>query len=195
MILDKTVRIKMNVTTYNWYLSKGYQIPSHVDARNRSRTFKRGSILEVRVEDLPPKSNTRLLAQCEVCHQARMIAYNTYSAVCWQCNLTKQKGLLHPRYDASVTSKGEERTFDLYLRRKYNITIYDYFSLMEKQNHRCEICSIAMANDGRRFAVDHKHDTKKVRGLLCQSCNTALGLFKENLVSIGKALQYLKRNE
>jgi len=42
------------------------------------------------------------------------------------------------------------------------------------------------------LAVDHCHDTNKVRGLLCKNCNTAIGLLKENLETMTKALEYVK---
>jgi hypothetical protein len=40
--------------------------------------------------------------------------------------------------------------------------------------------------------VDHNHTTGKVRGLLCSSCNGALGLFKDNPEVVAAALLYLK---
>lgn len=39
--------------------------------------------------------------------------------------------------------------------------------------------------------VDHDHARDSVRGLLCNSCNTAIGLFEEDLERFGAAVAYL----
>ena len=43
---------------------------------------------------------------------------------------------------------------------------------------------------GRLF-VDHCHNTGKYRGLLCVTCNTGLGAFKDNVDLMQKAIEYL----
>ena len=40
--------------------------------------------------------------------------------------------------------------------------------------------------------VDHCHETGKIRGLLCHNCNRALGLFKDNVEFLERAILYLK---
>lgn len=42
--------------------------------------------------------------------------------------------------------------------------------------------------------VDHNHETKQVRDLLCHSCNTGLGKFKDSVELLEAATQYLKRH-
>lgn len=66
----------------------------------------------------------------------------------------------------------------------------DYQELLAGQNFVCAICSSTNPN-GRRLAVDHDHKTGKIRGLLCQACNRALGLLKDNLDIIERAKDYL----
>lgn len=67
------------------------------------------------------------------------------------------------------------------LKRRYGITVEEFDALLEQQNGGCAVCG-EMDHDelGRRLAVDHDHDTKRVRGLLCQRCNRAVGLLKDN---------------
>lgn len=54
----------------------------------------------------------------------------------------------------------------------------------------CQICN---QTDRRELNVDHCHSTGKVRGLLCDNCNKALGLFRDNPELLGQAANYLRR--
>ena len=57
---------------------------------------------------------------------------------------------------------------------KYGITIDDYYRMFDEQGGVCAVC-FRPPNAGRRMAVDHDHNTGAIRGLLCNSCNLALG--------------------
>ena len=72
------------------------------------------------------------------------------------------------------------------LKYKYGISLADFNLLKEKQNGKCAICGM-----DEILYVDHCHTTKRVRGLLCQKCNTAIGFFKDNVDNIAKAITYL----
>jgi hypothetical protein len=81
------------------------------------------------------------------------------------------------------------------LKHLYGITPEEYSSLLEKQGHQCAICRTDSCQTGRAFSVDHCHSTGKVRGLLCQSCNTALGKFNDDIERIHKAIRYLEASQ
>jgi len=49
-----------------------------------------------------------------------------------------------------------------------------------------------MLRDYQQRAIDHCHSTKKVRGLLCNKCNQAIGLFGENEEKLNSAINYLR---
>lgn len=63
------------------------------------------------------------------------------------------------------------------LKQRYGITQADYEALLAQQNGVCAVCG--EAPEGRALDVDHCHETGQVRGLLCRSCNIALGMLRE----------------
>ena len=58
-----------------------------------------------------------------------------------------------------------------------NEETYEHWSLLNE--HTCYICREPRSTR-RKFARDHKHVTNRNRALLCVSCNTTLGIAKEN---------------
>lgn len=86
---------------------------------------------------------------------------------------------------------------DNYLYRNYGITIINYTEMLEKQKGVCAICGstgLARASHSKskcNLVVDHCHTTNKVRGLLCHTCNTALGQFNDSKQLLQKAIEYL----
>lgn len=75
------------------------------------------------------------------------------------------------------------------LKSLYGITLKDYNSMLKKQNDLCAICEY---KSSKRLVVDHDHITGKVRSLLCQSCNKALGCIKENTKIAFSIINYLE---
>ena len=81
---------------------------------------------------------------------------------------------------------------DYLIQKKYNITIDDFENLRELQKNKCAICFGEMILP-RDCNIDHNHDTDKVRGLLCNRCNRALGLFRDNAEILKNAIIYLQK--
>ena len=77
--------------------------------------------------------------------------------------------------------------------RKYGITMGDYENMFEEQQGLCGIC-LTDKPGGRfgTFHIDHNHVTGEVRGLLCQACNTGIGLLKDNPLIIRAAANYVE---
>jgi hypothetical protein len=85
-----------------------------------------------------------------------------------------------------------ERHYNSLIKRLYNISIEDYEKLLKTQNYRCAICESKIGNSrSSRLFVDHCHQSLKVRGLLCSSCNHGLGQFKDSPKLLAKAIKYL----
>ena len=75
-----------------------------------------------------------------------------------------------------------------HLRLKYDITEEDYERMYEEQGGHCKICGAKK----KLLYIDHCHKTGKVRGLLCNHCNTGLGLLKDNVENLRSAIAYLE---
>jgi hypothetical protein len=81
------------------------------------------------------------------------------------------------------------------LLKNYGITLEDYEVMLENQNHTCKICGTSDAGGiAGRMVVDHCHTTGNVRGLLCNRCNTAIGLFKDDTAVLASAIKYLNES-
>ena len=84
---------------------------------------------------------------------------------------------------------------------KYKLSWKEYLALFEAQKAKCAICKqeIFLVSQGSNFiskrmaCVDHCHTTGKVRGLLCSHCNKGLGLFRDDLVALRNAVEYLEK--
>jgi hypothetical protein len=86
------------------------------------------------------------------------------------------------------------------LRIRYNLTAEDYNSMLEKQNGVCALCGlperikISKGPGIRSLAVDHDHNTGKVRALLCHKCNVTLGTYEKNRDLFVKFDEYIKEH-
>ncbi len=80
---------------------------------------------------------------------------------------------------------------------EHDITISDFRSLLVKQFNpatkhiECPICQRNLNSGHIKLSIDHNHTTGKVRGVLCNRCNIALGMLKENPEIIKQAIAYL----
>jgi hypothetical protein len=75
--------------------------------------------------------------------------------------------------------------------KAYGLSMEVFAAMTEAQGFRCAICRADP--DGQNLHVDHDHETGAVRGLLCGSCNRALGLFQDDHTILQAAIEYLKR--
>ena len=66
-----------------------------------------------------------------------------------------------------------------------------YYDMLVAQGGVCAICRLT-CQSGKRLCVDHDHATGKVRGLLCQKCNTVLGKMSDSPELLRRAAAYLE---
>jgi Recombination endonuclease VII len=120
---------------------------------------------------------------CKICH-------NTYA----------RKGKKQTDYMRNYFRNNPEKRHTLKrkaaLKSNYDLTLEGYQLLLESQNYMCAICLSHETKSKRtkHFCVDHDHKTGKIRGLLCSSCNRAIGLLNDDEHVLSKALEYLRKN-
>ena len=81
----------------------------------------------------------------------------------------------------------------IYKKLGVNITKEEYLKLYDQQQGKCKICNMIPTGHKKSLCLDHDHITLKVRGLLCDNCNTALGKFKDNSNLLQNAINYLNQ--
>jgi len=130
---------------------------------------------------------------CEACERNRGVSqfYDPNTAVCKQCTNILVPGSKPNKGPKGMKLKGRKasrESRERQLKYRYGLSLRDYNGLYLEQNGVCAICECTNTD----MWVDHNHWTGKVRGLLCRSCNTALGMFKEDSRLLKKAALYLE---
>ena len=155
---------------------------------------------------------------CSTCHQEKPVSEFSKQSVrpdglnitCKHCLSARQEA----RYKDPVKrqrileagarwrKRNPDADADKTLRRKYGITLAQYDELFEAQGGVCALCKKGETTkrrkkgEGReRLAVDHCHDTGRVRGLLCFKCNTAIGSLGDTEADAQRVVDYLNTSE
>lgn len=107
----------------------------------------------------------------------------------WTARSRKQMITRHPNFE-------RERE----LRRKYGLTSAQFKAMHDAQDGRCAICFQQemrvehKTGNYRNLAIDHCHDTGKVRELLCWECNVTLGRMGESVERLEAMIRYIKKH-
>ena len=130
-----------------------------------------------------------------VCHPEKTAHGKELCAACYQRyrrrqfpdvaqkhrDANKRYRLFHPNYRKS--RQGIER------RQRYGLSQTDYDLLMLRANGKCELCQ----TPAEKLCIDHDHSSGKIRGILCDRCNKALGAY-EYIAQFGSVLtNYISR--
>ena len=92
---------------------------------------------------------------------------------------------------------GAEPRRNARLKHRYGITAAEYDALFAAQHGVCAVCRKPSGSSEQpqhwknKLAIDHCHETGKIRGLLCNGCNTGIGLLGTESVALAAA-QYLR---
>jgi hypothetical protein len=150
-------------------------------------------VVNIKKTDLDP---TRVNKKAER-HHARRTAYETGQTTYVPAEPCKQGHTLRwvstnncVQCDADARVRHKISGKLARIKKEYGLTREQYFALVDKQGGRCAICA-EQPDSHFSLHIDHCHDTNVVRGLLCQQCNQALGLFKEDAMLMQSAINYL----
>lgn len=112
------------------------------------------------------------------------------NSTCKKCRLDKQR-------EKRRTFEGKLVTQRYAFKRNFGITLDDYWDLMKAQDGVCAVCGQPETKISRgalcRLSVDHNHQSNVIRGLLCHGCNAGIGLLKEDVEVLKKAIEYLEK--
>lgn len=109
-----------------------------------------------------------------------------YTYLCKKCSMGNTK---------KWVGENRDKRKDYYLRKTYGITLEEHNRMSQEQGGRCAICGTDQPGGkaGAYFVVDHNHETGAVRGLLCNRCNRAIGMFGEDPSVLDSAIAYLRK--
>jgi hypothetical protein len=145
------------------------------------------------------------------------VSYTASSYPCVRCGELKEKGKrcvpcwntynrgrrvehpererrYHAEYQAAWRKANPHKDREYTIRNRYGLEAADYQRLYEHQGGKCAICGKPeeRAERHHRLTVDHDHSTGRVRGLLCFTCNLAIGLLQDDAALVASARDYLE---
>lgn len=128
---------------------------------------------------------------CPVCKTEKDIGqFWKGQYLCIDCQKQKQK--------AFWGSRAPKKRLEQHLKYKYGVSHSEFVAEWERQKGCCAICTdvlpdlMAYENRNRGYAIDHNHETKEFRGILCLKCNTLLGMAKDSVEVLARAITYLE---
>lgn len=101
-----------------------------------------------------------------------------------------QRGIYHLCKECCAAQRLTMKDYyrDWELKKKYGISLETYKKESELRGNCCDICDKEVPS----LHVDHCHQTKKIRGYLCGSCNRGIGLLQDSSQITYNAAVYLK---
>lgn len=82
------------------------------------------------------------------------------------------------KYTELETIPEKDRNRARLLLKKYGLSLDAWNKMFVKQEGKCAICKRHQTELNKVLCVDHNHDTKQVRKLLCMECNIAVGYYE-----------------
>lgn len=123
----------------------------------------------------------RTLSRIACGHAGRKVVGHGKCGACY----AKHLRATDPKYGKAVRASEE-------LFRRYGITAAQRDAMIVEQGGSCRLCRKPFVAGGRKPHVDHCHETGAIRGILCFSCNKALGMFGDSIAGLMRAVEYLR---
>jgi hypothetical protein len=107
---------------------------------------------------------------------------------------SKKRNIENPEYAKNWRKNNKESCCRYSDKYRYKLKKSEIEAIRQKRkSEKCMICGhTAEESRFKRLCIDHNHDTKEIRGFLCDNCNTALGLFQDSVEILELAKKYLE---
>ncbi len=131
-------------------------------------------------------------SNCKSCHTTSVVKWHTKNNKRWrEANPDKAKENYNRWHENNKWYRKEKHKASrrFHLKKTFGISEEQYNILLKVQNGKCAICK--KPPNHFNLAVDHCHETGKIRGLLHSKCNAAIGLLEDNPKLLKAALDYL----
>jgi len=141
----------------------------------------------------PNKIKEFICEECGIKYQLKKTPNKGRKHLCKNClRIEINKRARAAKYHINPEYRLKNRAWRL--ENLYKLSLEDFDALSEKQNNVCAICKKTNYN-GRPLVVDHSHISNKIRGLLCDKCNRAIGALEDDPKRLQNAILYLIRAE
>jgi hypothetical protein len=127
-----------------------------------------------------PEFGEKEKARCRARHQRKKAEINA---------LRRHRYATDPEYRADVRASDAKNQRRKSLKRKYGLSLEGYAAMLARQSGVCAICREKEVN--KPLAVDHDHNTRKLRDLLCDRCNVGLGNYNDDAALMRRGADYL----
>lgn len=152
------------------------------------------------------QADTEGLKRCRKCGETKpLLAFYAHQTTkdgranyCIECQCSASRDW-HARNPDAVKRNNESQRHRDWKLQQFGLTSSSLKQMLEEQSGVCAICEKPETRTDPRngqinsLAIDHDHNTGRVRGLLCGSCNTGLGLLGDNEQAVQRAIDYLRR--
>ena len=130
--------------------------------------------------------------QCSRCNQLK--SYSEFYKLrdglfpyCKRCEGERSKQWHRDNREQSQLNKRNWK-----IQNKYDLTAEQWTALFNAQGRKCGLCGSLEPKTKKGWQTDHDHGVGKVRGILCQPCNYAVGAYEKILQPMwGQVVEYL----
>ena len=99
-------------------------------------------------------------------------------------------------YQKAYRRKNRNRARDCMLQWNYGVTLSWLNEQLKRSKGKCPVCSRKFnSTPGSKPCVDHDHQQGQVRQVICQKCNSVIGLCDESIKILQRVIRYLTRHE
>lgn len=142
--------------------------------------------------------------QCTCCD--RHLPFSKFGAKSWknkdgtttrtkksQCRDCINKSNLKRYHTRPKTKEAHRQAAYRYMIKSYGMSLSDYENMAWDQQGYCYVCK--SRPETKRLNIDHDHKTGKVRRLICDPCNQALGHVKDSVEHLKLLIDYLEEHQ